>query len=135
MNLSKKKEIVSSLNLSTNPDVNYSTFKEVPYAAFSITQEDIKKLTQNPNITYIFEDKVAYLQLNTNLDNIGIDDNFISDYPNATGKGQTIAILDVGFDINHSFYRDRIVYGACFSTNNTGFESMCPDGTEETNRN
>ena len=54
-----------------------------------------------------------------------------------SGEGQVVAIIDTGVDVNHPFITDKIVHGACFSSNYKSlageFESIsvCPDLLEQ----
>ncbi len=44
------------------------------------------------------------------------------------GTGVTVAVLDTGVDKNHPFLNGAVVSEACYSTNSTNVESLCPGG-------
>jgi hypothetical protein len=47
-----------------------------------------------------------------------------------SGSGQAVVILDTGIETNHPFFSNRVVEEACFSSNDSEAESLCPNGRE-----
>ena len=126
--LEQRKQYFENLNLSTKQNNQYYVFKNTNSFATEITREDLNKLVLSSDIKYIYEDIVLHLSLTESLPQINGGSSFSSKY-GETGEGQTIAILDGGFNSSHPFYSDRIVYGACFSSDSNDDISICEDGS------
>lgn len=48
-----------------------------------------------------------------------------------TGTGWTVAVLDTGVDKNHPFLAGKVVSEACYSSNTSIAQSVCPGGVSE----
>ncbi|MBA4265033.1 MAG: hypothetical protein C0453_08125 [Comamonadaceae bacterium] len=48
-----------------------------------------------------------------------------------TGTGWTVAVLDTGVDKNHPFLTGKVVSEACYSSNTSIAQSVCPGGVTE----
>ncbi|TXK38603.1 S8 family serine peptidase [Nonomuraea sp. C10] len=101
-------------------------------AGFLVAEVDaatLAELRRDPRVQAVYADRpsVPFLADSTRV--IG------SDRANAagwTGRGATVAVLDLGIDGDHPFLAGRIVDQACFSTTDasTGSVSLCPSGED-----
>lgn len=116
----------SSLSSSMASKVS-SSFSYVPGAVLSVDKKQLQEIRNNPFVNRVYQNKARRISLQESLDIVlpgSSKDQF-------SGKGQTIAILDTGVDINHSFFRtngtSRIVSEACYSGGGlTRFREVTP---------
>lgn len=111
--------------ISLNQVQSYVNF---PLAALQVDGAGLEALQQDPDIIGIQEDVAVPPSLAESTVLIGANTAWSSGY---TGDGQTIAILDSGFDLDHKFLQANIVAEACFSRNVNGTStSLCPNGQD-----
>lgn len=110
-------------SISLNQVQTYTNF---PLAALQVDDAGLEALQQDPDIIGIQEDVAVPPSLAQSTVLIGANTAWSAGY---TGAGQTIAILDSGFDLDHKFLEANIVAEACFSRNVSGTStSLCPNG-------
>jgi subtilisin family serine protease len=105
-----------------------------PAFAIDATAAEINSLANDRRVTTIGLDRLGSPQLIQSLPLIGMEKTDETDpieraYElGATGAGQTIAVLDTGFEITHKFLEGQIIKEACFSTNRPRGHStsLCP---------
>ncbi len=111
--------------ISLNQVQSYVNF---PLAALQVDEAGLEALQQDPDIIGIQEDVAVPPSLAESTVLIGGNSAWSAGY---TGDGQTIAILDSGFDLDHKFLQANIVAEACFSRNVSGTSSsLCPNGQD-----
>jgi len=113
--------------LSLAPNALLKQFRSVPYLVLELDANSLKQLQDLEEITSIAEDVADEPDLAQSTAIIGAPTAWAQGF---TGVGQTVAILDTGFDLNHPFYNGRIVSQACFSTTSAADSatSTCPGG-------
>lgn len=91
------------------------TFNSVPFAAMEVTPNELNQLIADPNIITIVEDENVQSQVANSAPHIGAPQAWAL---GAKGQGQTVAVIDHGFETNHPFLRDpatgqsKVVYEA-----------------------
>jgi subtilisin family serine protease len=102
-------------------------FKYMPLVAMETDADTLDELARNPNVRHIQLDARNRPSLGSTVPLIGADE---VQRRGIAGKGQNVAILDSGIDVDHPFYQGRIVRQACFSdpTNIEDEETLCPNG-------
>ena len=102
-----------------------------PWIAINVDQKALVKILKNPIVDNIYLDEPEKLFLDESI--FIIQANDVWNNMGLTGEGQTIVILDTGVDYEHDFFDNRVVYGACFSTNDPNYNStsLCPNEEEE----
>lgn len=105
-------------------------FSTIPAVALAVNAEGLAALASNPNVVSIQEDWVVPATLAESTPLIGATDVWASGY---TGEGQTVAILDTGVDKTHPFLTNKVVSEACYSTNDSSYNSVtvCPGGVSQ----
>jgi len=106
-------------------------FPGIGAAQLELDQTQYQRLLnlQDKRIADIVPDAiVARAKLNVSGPSQGVPLAWAEGY---SGKGQMIAVLDTGLQLNHETFRDaqgnsRIRYQGCFGTNAEGFSSVCP---------
>ena len=96
-------------------------YDTVPYIALSLSPRAFRAVQNSPRVTTIQEDVAVPATLEESAPVVQAPTMWTNGY---TGAGKAIAILDTGVDADHSFFGDRVVEEACFSTG-----SDCPNGT------
>jgi subtilisin family serine protease len=92
---------------------NLKRFNTLPYLSLQANRDVIERLAESPNVQAIIPDQLSRPMLNESAAQIGAPIMWESGY---TGTGKTVVILDTGVDIDHAFFENRIVDGACFSS-------------------
>ena len=95
-------------------------YDTVPYIALSLSPRAFRAVQNSPRVTTIQEDIAVPATLEESAPVVQAPTMWTNGY---TGTGKAIAILDTGVDADHSFFGDRVVAEACFSTG-----SDCPNG-------
>lgn len=104
-------------------------FTFIPYMAFIVDADGLKRLRESPSVSSIHEDVPVPPLLADSVSLIGTPNAWASGY---TGKGQTIAILDSGVSSGHPFLGDKMVSEACYSTPQENVsKSFCTDEVPE----
>ncbi|WP_157250773.1 S8 family peptidase [Nonomuraea typhae] len=96
-----------------------------PFVVVNGTPEELAELAADPRVTSVRRDRAYPPTLASSLKQIGADQAHAQGF---TGKGQAVAVLDTGVDIDHPFLQNRVVAEACFSAVDAGVESLCPNG-------
>ncbi|MGR6914909.1 S8 family peptidase [[Actinomadura] parvosata] len=101
-----------------------------PFMVVEGTAEELARLAEDPRVASIHRDRTyTPAEVAPSLSLIGADK--VHAAGNA-GAGQVVAVLDTGIDVDHPWFKDRIVAQACFSaTEDSGVESLCPNGANE----
>ena len=130
-----------------------NVFENLPFIFAEISIAELKLLYDREEVLSFHEDKKYFTKDESNVgDNTrdapseGLYDELLAEYSQReseggqqapagvdttnekyTGNNQVIAILDGGFTTEHEYYKDRIIYEACYSTHNPPREySKCP---------
>lgn len=121
--------VINSLpRLAGEPEgKGYIRYSTIPYIALTAKKEELDSLSHNPNVVSIREDRMRMPLLDKSVPYIGGTDAFAMGF---SGQGQTVAVLDNGFDKNHLFLQGKIVSEACYSDSqpSIGVVSLCPGG-------
>lgn len=94
---------------------NIETFGSIPFAALTVTQNQLGQLLNDPNVLTVTEDTPTAPQLTYSVPLIGAPDAWKA---GATGTGQVVAVIDQGTQTDHPFLRDpatgkpKVVYEA-----------------------
>jgi subtilisin family serine protease len=109
--------------------VDPSTVKRFEFAAGMAMEVDavgLQQLMDDPNVVAIQEDVADEPMLFDSIPLIDADDAWADGY---SGQGQTVAILDTGVRKSHPLLdAGKVVSEACYSTNNSIADSLCPGG-------
>jgi subtilisin len=101
-------------------------FETVPYLALVADESVLDALEADPAVVAIQEDRWDELHLAESIAIIGAQGAWNQ---GLTGSGQTVAVLDSGFQMNHPFFGGRGVAEACFSSSFPNQAvSLCPNG-------
>src|SRR6056297_1828385 len=104
-------------------------FETVPYVAMTVDADGLDALLADPAVYEVHEDAWLRPSLAQSTQIIGAPEAWSQGF---TGTGQTVAVLDSGFETSHPFFGGRAVAEACFSTNQPGVaQSLCPNGQEQ----
>jgi subtilisin len=117
--------LLGKLNLA--PAALLKQFRSVPYLVLELDAASVKLLKIQAEVTSVAEDVADEPDLTQSTAIIGAPGAWAQGF---TGVGQTVAVLDTGFDLNHPFYNGRIVSQGCFSTTSAASSStsICPGG-------
>jgi subtilisin family serine protease len=104
-------------------------FVAIPWIAATLDEVALRRLSEAPGVRRVVEDRVAF-PLGDLADAVGAHGLHLD---GIDGRGQTIAILDVGFPWAHPAVAPRIVDQACFSSDDGGARiiSLCRDHATE----
>ncbi len=105
-------------------------FKYSPLVLLRVNQKELNQILDDPDVKAVFEDDLSRPNLDDSTVLINADDVWAQGY---TGANQNVAIVDTGVDKNHSMLQGKVVYEACFSTNDAGYDahSFCPGEAPE----
>lgn len=104
------------------------TYKHIPFLAMTIDESELVRLQNDPRIVSIEEDRPNTLLLTDTVPLIGAPQAWAGGY---TGAGQSIAILDTGFDTSHPMLQGKVAAEACFSSSQNGSSTLCPNGQNQ----
>ena len=111
---------------------NVKRFQTIPHIALEVDTAALTALVAMPEIEIILADTPLPPALGTSVPAVGAD-NVQNAYGLANaGAGQAVAIVDSGVDTLHPFLGGRVVSQACYSTESSVSDSVCPGGVEET---
>ncbi|MDA0635315.1 S8 family serine peptidase [Nonomuraea sp. MCN248] len=101
-------------------------------AGFLVAEVDaaaLAELRKDRRVRAVYADRLSVPFLAESTRVIGSD---VANAAGWTGRGATVAVLDLGVDGDHPFLRGRIVDQACFSTTDPsiGAVSLCPNGRD-----
>ena len=100
-------------------------FDQLPIMAVNVNASGVESLRRSREVIDVQEDELSLPSLAESVRLIGGNTAWSSGF---TGKNQTIAILDTGFDKNHPMLSGKFVSEACYSTTGTISQSICPGG-------
>jgi subtilisin family serine protease len=112
-------------------DITFNS-RYMPIVGAEVNSELLDKVSKNPNVVAVYEDRLEKPTLYDSIPQIGATAAHFNGYD---GNGQVIAILDTGVDKTHSMFSDgKVVSEACYSSNYAahGASSVCPGGVEST---
>jgi subtilisin len=108
-------------------------YDTVPYIALNLTPQAFRAVQNSPRVTTIQEDVAVPATLEESAPVVQAPTMWTN---SLMGTGKSIAILDTGVDANHSFFGNRVVEEACFTSdggaplsNRTVGSGNCPNGT------
>lgn len=105
----------------------FQPIQNLPLATVEITRSQLSALAESGQFALVVEDKLSAPTLLSSGAVIGVP---AAHELQARGAGTTVAILDTGVERTHPFFGDRVVEGACYSSNvpAQGATSVCPGG-------
>ena len=86
-------------------------FETVPYVALTVDAAGLEALLADPDVFEVHEDAWMRTSLAESTGIIGAPQAWSQGF---TGAGQTVAVLDSGFETAHPFFGGRTVAEACF---------------------
>ena len=105
-------------------------FQNFPMVAMEVDEATLDELLEMGEVADVTIDRLVAPSL--------IDSTAVIGAPSAwssgiTGSGQMVAVLDSGVDTSHSYFADKTIVEACFSTSSpfSGATSTCPNGQQE----
>lgn len=103
-------------------------FNLQPHLAADVDALTLEHLKLSPLVVSIEEDVPVPLTLAESTPQIGA----VQAWSNGvTGAGQTVAVLDTGVDKTHPMLSGKVVAEACYSSNTTQSQSVCPGGVTD----
>jgi subtilisin len=104
------------------------SYNTIPMMALTVDEAGLRALADAPEIVQIYPDQPTPPTLFESTEILGAD---VAWNLEATGVGQTVAVIDSGVDTDHSMFTGRVVSEACYSTTYAGYgsTSLCPDGS------
>ena len=100
----------------------------IPAMALNVDRAALDKLAADPTVTFIEGDGRA---IQGTAESMGVIGAPTAHANGAGGSGWAVAVLDTGVDTSHPAFSSpsgKIVAEACYSTNGTNKESLCPGG-------
>ncbi|WP_315790433.1 S8 family peptidase [Fischerella sp. JS2] len=132
---SQRTAIAQTQNLILSKLLTYkptaiTKFKTIPYFAAKLNARALTALESDPNLISIQEDIAVPATLTESISVIKANSAWESGF---TGAGQTVAILDTGVDSSHPFLAGKVISEACYSTNDSAYDStsLCPNGSTQ----
>ncbi len=107
-----------------------TVFETVPFMALTVDAAGLDALAKHPAVIQIAPVRWYGLHLQQSSPLIGASRAWAAT-PSYTGAGQAVAILDTGVNKNHPFLAGKVVAEACYSTNASGVNSLCPEGVTQ----
>lgn len=98
----------------------------IPYVHMEIDAEAFDLLLSSPEVSLIEESQENEPFLSQSLPIIGADTDFT--FNGNAGQGQTVAVLDTGFDLDHPFLQEKFAEEGCYSGSGSGASTLCPNG-------
>jgi len=112
-------------SLATTSAKIHREFNTIPGVALDVDQATLQAIINNPSVASVEEDVAVPPNLQDAIPLIDADNAHSSGYK---GEGQVVAVLDTGSQTNHPFLSGKVVSGACYSSNGSGYSSLCPGG-------
>ncbi|ARN73224.1 S8 family serine peptidase [Oceanicoccus sagamiensis] len=101
---------------------------DLPLVVYELNQQQLDTLLDSGWIEAVVEDRANRRHLNASRNYIGASSAQTLGYD---GDGAAVAILDVGFQVDHSHFSGRVVEEACFSSSSgSRYTSLCPGGQD-----
>ncbi len=127
-----QKQFLTEIESFAVEDEIVHQFQFVPQIIMEVNRETLEALEASEQIRFIEEDVVYPPLLANSAPAIGADKAWDLGFD---GSGQTIVILDTGFDSSHPMLDGKIVSEACFSTTSSSFQqssvSACPGNANQ----
>jgi subtilisin family serine protease len=101
------------------------TFETVPLVALVVGPDALAALAGSPQVERVEIDSLSAPTLAQSTVIVGADSAWAQGY---NGEQITVAILDTGVMKTHAAFGGRVISEACYSSNGTGFQSLCPGG-------
>ncbi|WP_344980810.1 S8 family peptidase [Streptosporangium fragile] len=99
---------------------------ETSFIVVEATGESLAELAEDPRVRSIRRDRTfSPASLASGLQVIGADKAHAA---GVKGQGKTIAVIDTGIDADHPDLGGKVVDEACFSSTDSGAQSLCPEG-------
>ncbi|MEU7853180.1 S8 family serine peptidase [Nonomuraea sp. NPDC049141] len=119
----------ADLIAATGADPVLRRYTKLPMVALRVDRAGLARLTQQPEVVSVVEDRPAPPVLGTSVPLIGADKTRAA---GLTGTGTAVAVLDTGVAVRHPFLGGRVIAEACFSPADAdyGATSLCPNGSE-----
>lgn len=119
------------LNLLAQFQVQLVTrYEFVPSLTLDVSPSALEFIKNSALVVKIQENQIGKPVVERSVSLIGTPNAWNRGY---SGAGQAIAVLDTGVDKNHVFLRNKIISEACYSTNGSNLQSLCPaQATEST---
>lgn len=118
--------------LSGDPDAVIARSEDIPYLTLQVNAAQLQRLLADPLVRTIQQDALAAPMLKASTKVIEANRLWRPKF-DLLGTGQTIAILDTGSHHRKMLKKDRVVAGACYSSNNPTYASvsLCPGTAPE----
>jgi subtilisin family serine protease len=101
-------------------------FESIPFMAMVVDAADLRLILAAPGVASVVEDVPVPPALNESVPLINAPKVWRA---GAMGRGQVVAVLDTGVQLNHRAFTGKIVSEACYSTRVAGTStSLCPGG-------
>lgn len=117
--------VLDSLRNARSEFRTLTRFHRYPLLAIEAGAPALQRLAAAPEVLRIQPDVAQPPTLASSLQVINADD--VHDFGHV-GTGQTVAILDTGIDRDHPFFAGRLVDEACYSSDDDGEQTLCPNG-------
>ena len=130
--LLEMQNIVANRVLLGDTDGLISVSEDIPYLTLQVNAAQLQRLLADPLVRSVQQDALAAPMLNASTKVIEANRLWRPKF-DLLGTGQTIAILDTGSHHRKMLKKDRVVAGACYSSNNPtyGSVSLCPGTAPE----
>jgi outer membrane protein OmpA-like peptidoglycan-associated protein/subtilisin family serine protease len=100
-----------------------------PAMAMTVNAARLRELLRGDAVEQVYEDKGYNASLSKSAPLIG---SKAAKFATHNGAGWGVAVLDTGVDSNHPFLKEKVIAEACFSSEDTKWEtvirSACPSG-------
>lgn len=101
----------------------HARFETIPFVGLEVDANGMARLRASGLVTDIQEDRLAKTTLKESTALVNAPKAWAA---GVTGSGWTVAVLDTGVDKSHLFLKDKVVSEACYSSNTTEAQSVCP---------
>lgn len=100
--------------------------RDTPYLAVTVNAAELEALSQDGAVVSVHEEGELLPGLDASVPLIGMPAAYEL---NALGRNWAVAIIDTGVQYDHPFIGNSRILGAtCFSTGDTTFATLCPNG-------
>jgi subtilisin family serine protease len=122
-------QVVAELEAKGRKLRSVRKYKYTPHIAMKVDSATLDALISSPDVISVEEDIPIPPALDLSVPRIGATQLHAN---SVTGSGVAVAILDTGVDKTHPFLLGSVVSEACYSTNDSDYDSssLCPGGME-----
>ncbi len=113
--------------LTASKPLKVHQYRHIPYIFMEVDGQALNALLSSPRVIALHEDIPHPASLDLSVPRIGAPTVWAGGFD---GTGVTVAVLDTGVDKTHAFLGGAVVSEACYSTNTTGVQSVCPGAVE-----